>query len=315
MSLARSLALFAFAAAPRAGAAEPGATFLAMPVNARAAALGANPALASPGLFGDPAGLGGLPGQRASLSHGASGAGGTLDALELNAPLGASGVGRGGAGAPRWGIGAGVLRRGAGPLEGRGADRSPSAAGSTSDFAAGAGLGVAGLPGGSAAGIALKGIRGSIAGIGAKTWAVDAGLSGPWTLAGSSGAWGIALRNAGPGLKFLAQRDPLPTAAAAGVSFAAARGVTLSGAIERRLPDGRTRLNAGVELAPGAFLALRGSYAAATAPGAGAGRTFDPGASGVAGGAGLRWGRFGLDYAFTPGALSSRHHLSLAAGF
>ena len=314
-SLALGLALSAFAAAPPASATEPGAVFLALPVDARAAALGSNPALASPGLFGDPAGLGALPGRRAMLSHGALGAGGTLDAVELSVPLGGSGPGRGGAAAARWGLGAGLLRHGAGTLGGRGADRSHTAAASASDFAAGAGLGVAGLPGGLAAGVALKGIRGSIAAFGAATWAVDAGLSGPWTIAGCPAGWSLALRNAGPGLKFLAQRDPLPTSAAAGVSFVAARGVMLSGAFERRLPDGRGRLNAGIELAPGAFLALRGSYAGTVAPGADARRAFEPGVSGVAGGAGVRCGRLALNYAFAPGAAGNSHLVNLAAQF
>ncbi len=142
---------------------------------------------------------------------------------------------------------------------------------------------------------AVKYIQGNIAGERASTWAVDLGARR--ALASLPVSVGLSVKNLGPGLKYMTQRDDLPLSVNAGLSVIALPGVAMSVSVNRLVNDRKTVFNAGTEYAMmtsgNMGFALRGGYGLT-------GLNSDSGKNGLSVGAGIMALGGQLDYAVTP---------------
>lgn len=131
---------------------------------------------------------------------------------------------------------------------------------------------------------------------------------------GCSLAVGLAIRNVGPGVQFIDQRDPLPTMASLGVSYPISNIFNLAFDTNYHLNENKISFGLGTEISPIRSVALRAGYLQNSALGAGAGGLV--GLGGLGGGIGLKFTRYQVDYTFTPfGVLGSTQRLSLGARF
>jgi hypothetical protein len=158
-----------------------------------------------------------------------------------------------------------------------------------------------------AVGATLKGVYSKLDDRSAQTFAADAGLR--W--ANEKLAGGLAIQNMGPGLKFAADRAPLPLNVKAGVSYRPAKGATLNFDVNKaRGSDPWVGIGAEYMLAvgTGSEIGPRVGYESdRTALGAMAGLTT---------GFGLTVNKFSYDYAFVPaGEFGDTHRLSLKVRF
>lgn len=194
-----------------------------------------------------------------------------------------------------------------GSLEGRDAQGKPAGSFAASDraftLALGRGLGAFRLGGG------VRFVESTLADATARTAAVDLGAqAGAGTVFGAPLGLGLAVRNLGPGLKYAAGREPLPTTVSAGAALRLSAGLALAFDWRWRPNADKSEFGLGTEYAVLSGVALRAGYAAAKT-GAGISRF-----GGLAAGLGLKAGRIGLDYAFTPfGELGNVQRLSLGA--
>lgn len=292
----RRLLLALMLTPPAAFAAET-ASFLELPVGARAAALGgAGTALAddATALYWNPAGLAGLEKRDAAFSHAELSESTRLDFGGYAQP-GAGGV-----------LGAAFTYLSHGALSGRDAAGRPTGSFGASDAALA--LGYARREEVGAAGVTLKYLRSHIAEAEAQSLAVDAGVrrqDGALTTA-------LALRNIGPGLRYADQKNDLPLAAAAGVGYK--RGALLLGLdYEYRPRVGQNDAGAGAEweAKPGVY--LRAGYS--TKGAIGGGSSLDA-AKGLAFGLGVRLGALRVDYAVKPmGELGRAHRFDVGCRF
>ena len=186
-------------------------------------------------------------------------------------------------------IGLGVTRLSSGKFEGRADDGSANGGYSSYEQAVSLGFGLGNIGG------AVKYIQGNIAGERASTWAVDLGAKK--ALSKLPVSIGLSVKNLGPGLKYMTQRDDLPLSVNAGLSVMALPGVMMSVGVNRLVNDKKTVLSAGTEYAMmtggGLGLALRGGYGLTEA-------NTDGGKNGLSVGAGVMALGAQLDYAVTP---------------
>jgi hypothetical protein len=288
--------LLALLLAPAAHAGET-ASFLELPVGARAVALGgAGTALAddASALYWNPAGLAALERRDALFSHSELGETTRLDFGGFAAP--ALGGVAGGA----------FTYLSHGSISGRDAMGRPTGSYGASDAALAGSY--ARKLGETSAGVSLKYLRSHIAEAEAQSVAVDVGVSakrGEFTGA-------AALRNLGPGLRFADQTNDLPLAAAGGVAWKRST-LTLALDYEYRPRVGQNDAGAGAEweAKPGVF--LRGGYSTKGAIGGGSGLDA---AKGIAFGLGIKLGSFRVDYAIKPtGELGRAHRFDVGARF
>lgn len=196
-------------------------------------------------------------------------------------------------------ISASYLRLGMTDIEGRAADRSPTGSFSASDQAVGIAFSRGGV------GTHVKFIRQEIAGYSAQGFALDAGYhaspfhSLPLTL-------GFAVRNFGPGMKFVNSTFQLPTTVDLSASYPVLGQLHVAMGVSQNVHEGDTAFTIGTQYAVMDLLHLRTGYDVSTDQGVSQ-RPFP------AIGFGIMLGRHGLDYAFVPFRdLGSVHRLTLS---
>ncbi len=115
--------------------------------------------------------------------------------------------------------------------------------------------------------------------------------------------FGAAARNLGPAISYVSDEDPLPATVVVGGSYAW-KNLLLALDVEKVNDlDARTRF--GVEYTPVPYLALRGGVVGGE----------ESTLSSVMGGAGVRWDRWAVDYAYRPADIGGTHQFGLSAGF
>ena len=292
----RRLLLALLLTAPTVHAAET-ASFLELPIGARAVALGgAGTALAddATALYWNPAGLAALDKKDAVFSHAELAESTRLDF--------------GGYAAPAFGgaVGAGFTYLSHGSLAGRDAAGRPTAGFGASDAALM--LGYAHKEDEGLAGITFKYLRSHIAEAEAQSVAVDVGIK----RAEGSHTAAVAVRNIGPGLKYVDQKNDLPLAVAAGLGWKR-EALTFGFDYEYRPRVGQNDAGAGVEWEAKSGMFLRGGYSTKGAIGGGSGLDA---AKGLAFGLGVKFGSLRVDYAIKPtGELGRAHRFDVGARF
>lgn len=166
-------------------------------------------------------------------------------------------------------------------------------------------------------GTGVKYIHSRIAEAAAQTVAFDLGAQGelPWVGGPGTAVAGLAIRNLGPGLRFLDERSPLPLTLAGGVGYRVGSRLTFGADYSRRpyavLKD---EVAGGAEVAVFPQFALRMGYASAAARTRGAGVSAALG--GVTAGFGVRVRDWRIDYSMAPmGELGNAQTFSVAAKF
>jgi hypothetical protein len=288
--------LLAVLLAPAARAGET-ASFLELPIGARAVALGgAGTALAddATAFYWNPAGLAALERRDALFSHAEISESTRLDYGGFAAP--ALGGVAGGA----------FTYLSHGSISGRDAMGRPTGSYGASDAALAGGY--ARKLEGASLGVSIKYLRSHIAEAEAQSIAVDAGVAhkrGEFTGA-------AALRNLGPGLKFADQTSDLPLAAAGGLAWKRAS-LTLALDYEYRPRVGQNDAGVGAEWEARSGVFLRGGYSTKGAVGGGSGLDA---AKGIAFGLGIKLGSLRVDYAIKPtGELGRAHRFDVGARF
>jgi hypothetical protein len=283
---------------------KTGASFLKIDPGARPAALGG----AFTGIADDvyalhynPGGLGLLPRRELSATHAQWLLDSQYDFIGYAHPLAAGTVALG------------ATRLTHQRLEGRAADRTRLTGFPAADTAISLGFGRSAgglLPGGRThTGMAVKYIENRIASDSAATFAFDLGAVHRFD-AKPAGV-GLALLNAGPRLKYLEQADPLPLTVSAGASYRFMEPLSLSMELRHEPHEGRSGVGFGTEYEAFSLISLRAGYAL---PALALRR--DSGFGEFGGGFGLRFGRYRMDYSFTPfGVLGNAQRLSLEARF
>ena len=144
----------------------------------------------------------------------------------------------------------------------------------------------------------------------ARTLAVDiGGQAKAGAVFGVPLSLGAAVRNLGPGLSYGGTREPLPTTLSAGAAVRLPAGLTMAAEWRWRPNGDKAEFGLGTEYAVLPSVALRAGFATTRAVSGGAAIG---GLAGLGAGLGLRLGRLGLDYAFTPfGELGNVQRLSL----
>lgn len=158
------------------------------------------------------------------------------------------------------------------------------------------------------AGVTTKFIDSRIAGASAKSVAFDFGLQKP--LAGTPFSLGAAVLNAGSGLKYGAQTEPLPLTLSFGGSVKVAGLITIAADARHRPNANATSFNIGTEYAMMSSFSLRAGYMASAA-------TRNGGSvDGLGLGFGLKVYKATLDYAFSPyGELGTAQRVSVSTRF
>ncbi|MGQ0644976.1 MAG: PorV/PorQ family protein [Elusimicrobiota bacterium] len=293
----------------RAAAETTGASFLKIGGGARAAGMGSAYTAMSgdaESLSWNPAGLAGLAQRQASLLHVQ-----WVGDIRYDSAVYAHPAGRG-----AWAGGVSVLSQGA--LEGRGENREKR-----EDFAARDGAVSLSfsrpLSARFAFGAGLKGVEQRIGSDKARGWAFDAGLHGRL---GRGLSVGVSALNFGPRMRFIEERYRLPAAAAAGLNYAPAGGLSLALDVKRCVYEGRTSVGAGAEYKLLDRVAVRTGYLAQRGARSSGFSSSEKSVSrlgsleGVNLGLGLRLGGWGVDYAMSPaGELGDAHRLSLSVHF
>ena len=302
------LALFVLAASP-ARAGEPGtagAGFLKFAVGPRAVGMGESGAAAAEDAYAaywNPAGLALVPFPQLAATYNRSFAGVDHQYLSLAWPLRAGST-----------LNLNFTRLGVAALDGFDAQGTRTGGVEAGAQALGVGYGRT-LAGDGAdrpqlhAGLGLKGVRESLAGASAQTVAADLGLLAVWRAFGANNSrdseWrlGFSALNLGPGLKFDAERAPLPTAYRLGLAWRVRpRGDVLTLSADPVLSRDEGIFAAlGAEYAVWRVLALRLGY-----------RTGQDIGMGFRGGVGFKLKAVEIDYAIAPfGELGQMHRMGL----
>jgi hypothetical protein len=162
-------------------------------------------------------------------------------------------------------------------------------------------------------GVSVKYLRSHIASTEAQGLAVDAGLKRELAIARGKVVLGAALRNLGPGLKYVDQRNDLPLRLALGAAYRFEKGHALAVELQNGPRGAGTNGGIGGEYKAHEGVFLRLGYTSKSAAVAGSG--FDA-ARGLTLGVGLRKERFSLDYAAqAAGELGNVHRFSLGTRF
>lgn len=301
-----TFALLALLHAPAGG--QESAVFLTMGGGARAAAMGGAQAAVADDLdaaAGNPAGLALIDKTQAQLAHRESIARTRYNAAGFARPT------------SRGTLAATLTYLSHDDLAGRDAAGVETGGYGAADLSAGI-SGAAKLPAlGLRLGAGAKYVHSRIAEASAQTVAFDFGAQSelPWADEPGSAVIGVAVRNLGPGLRFLDERSPLPLTLTGGLGYRLSTWLTVGLDFSRRpyavLKD---EVSAGAELAVVPGLPLRLGFASAASRTRGAGVSTVLG--GFTAGLGVRVGEWRLDYSMAPmGELGSAQTFSLAAWF
>ena len=208
-------------------------------------------------------------------------------------------------------FGLGITRLGVGSTEGRDANRQASGGFEASDTAYSFGLSRmlrqdALFSGMTSVGVNLKRIESRIGAYSAGTWACDFG--GLHQFAGSRMSVGFSVLNAGPGMRFISQSDPLPLTVALGGAYRLGGALNLALDVRQEVYDKRMEVGIGSEYSVMPGFAVRAGYMSNARQAGGGGLT--P-LAGLGGGFGLKLGNYRADYTFTPFGEGQRARLSL----
>ncbi|MBI4397209.1 MAG: PorV/PorQ family protein [Elusimicrobia bacterium] len=287
---------------PSAAEAASGAPFLKIGVGARASGMGSAHTAAAEdvsAIHWNPAGLSEVDGLQVSAMHADWLAGMRYDSIGLALP---SGLGA---------IGVGVVYLSQEDLERRDTAGSRQGGFGASDAAATLSFARALSPR-TGVGMSAKYIRQSIDDEMAEGVAFDAGLQ---VRPSRALAFGAAVRNVGPRLRFLSEGQRLPLNVSGGASVSPFQGMTFSMDFQRDVYEDKTSVNAGMEFWALGTLALRAGY---QAPLNGPASLNRPGAgfNGLGMGLGVKLSRYLIDYALVPyDDLGATHRFSLTARF
>jgi len=164
------------------------------------------------------------------------------------------------------------------------------------------------------AGVSVKFVQSHIGASQATTAALDAGVRRSFDGIGPGKVIvGAALRNLGPGLKYVSETDDLPLRVAGGAAYALPKGHALAFEVTNGPRGAGTDLGLGGEYQAMKGVFLRAGWTTVSATPGGGG--FNA-ASGLTLGAGLRLDAWRFDYAAVPsGELGSAHRISLGIRF
>ncbi|MEW6550454.1 MAG: PorV/PorQ family protein [Spirochaetota bacterium] len=158
-------------------------------------------------------------------------------------------------------------------------------------------------------GFGAKVIQQQIADTTASTFALDFGASYRAT---QSLSFGLAAMNIGPPLKMGTQSDPLPFSFSAGAAYSV-RQLMFSADLRHRVHEQRTGVGVGMQVQAFKGVFLRTGYSASKDPSSA--ETSYWNLSRFTGGMGLRLSGFMLDYAFVPMEIADTQRLSLGLEF
>ncbi len=193
-------------------------------------------------------------------------------------------------------LGFGIVRLDHGNFEGRGVNRQSMGSFDAYDQALSIAAGGK-LKNGLQVGGGIKYFQSQIGGDKASSFAVDLGLIGK--LRRLPVSLGLSLRNLGPGMKFISQRDPLPLSVTAGFACHMIQGLNIALDVKRMVYDKTTNVSLGMEYSVFPALTLRSGYLSSISD------------SGLGAGIGLNVLGTQFDYAVTPfGELGSAHRVS-----
>lgn len=295
--------------APCAAAGKAGASFLKLPMNARAQSYGpAYVAVADDAgsVSHNPAGLATLRRQEVQTTYGAHLEGYRHMQLAYAYP------------SETLSFGLGLSRLAAGDFEGRDEQGRKTASFKAEDRAIALGLAKAFIPdelhGNThrlTLGAAIKHVRSSIEEESAQAFALDLGLLAALDLRGLPLTLGASARNLGPGMRFIDRTDPLPSAVTLAASLKPAHALELLASAERQMREDRVEFGMGLGYAVGELLSLRGRFA--RAPG---GVDTASSLGRLDAGITLRIRGARLDYAFSPmGELGNVQRLTVTLAF
>lgn len=207
-------------------------------------------------------------------------------------------------------VGVGITRLGEGKIEGRGEARESQGSFSAADTALTLGVGKT-MRSGLSLGANAKYISSSIGQDRASSVAMDLGVLK--TLARGKFSLGGAVRNLGPGMKFIRQRDPLPLAVALGGAYRLNGSLVFSLDVSHEPYDQLTTLGFGTEYTVLSRFSLRAGYGSGSFS---LSRRSSWALEGFGGGFGLKIGNASADYAVTPlGGLGVVHRASVSVRF
>ncbi|MBI4249813.1 MAG: PorV/PorQ family protein [Elusimicrobia bacterium] len=285
-----------------------GAAFLKIDPGARSAAMGGAYAALAGDVYAmhyNPAGLSRLYRREVAATHTQWLLGTQYNFAGLAYP---SGLGA-------WGFAA--TRLAAGAIEGRDANRQKTAGFTSADTAYALGYGrILEGPfssGVSRLGVSAKFIESRIGNYSAHSVAFDMGLAHDF--GGGPVSLGVSVLNAGRGMRFLSQKDPLPLTLVLGSALKLAGAMQFAADLRYEPYDRRWDLGLGTEYAAFPAVSLRLGYASNLRQG-GFGLQGAGPLSGLGAGLGLQMSRFQADYAFTPfGPLGNVQRVSLGLRF
>ncbi|MFC1521720.1 PorV/PorQ family protein [Elusimicrobiota bacterium] len=158
-------------------------------------------------------------------------------------------------------------------------------------------------------GIGFKFIQSRIAQYKGHGFALDAG--GIYHPLAAPVSFGLAVKNIGPGIRFIDEETPLPLSASFGMAYQFFEGVVLSADMNRLIHDRKNHFSIGTEYMMLQAFTLRGGYLLSHAQPKTASSL-----SGLGGGFGLKIANSSMDYAFTPfGELGNTHRVSFSMKF
>lgn len=305
----------ALAAAPARAQEVVGAAFLKIGAGARAAAMGnAYTALAGDdvnALYWNPAGLGSLKKMELGFTHAQWLLDTRYNFAAFSLPVNGASYGFDDL---KGSFAVGVMDLSVDGIDSRAADRSAQPGIDAGDRAFMIGTGINHRPSGLNAGLGVKYIQSEIADYNAQTFAIDLGMLYKLHVSRLPLKVGFSARNLGPGLKFINQRDPLPTTLTLGLGSAINHTLNLAFDMNYHVHESRMSFGLGTEVTPVRFMALRAGYMQVAAS-SGKASGF-AGLGGLGGGFGLKLRRYQLDYTFTPfGELGNTQRLSFGAKF
>ncbi|MFA5139712.1 MAG: PorV/PorQ family protein [Elusimicrobiota bacterium] len=213
-------------------------------------------------------------------------------------------------------LGFGFARLSQGSIEARTEDRRPAGSFEASDTLLQAAYARRLAGSGPLLGISVKYLNSSLAGVSAQSAALDFGLLLERNVRSVPLSLGFSVMNLGPGMRFLNQTDELPLAVSLGAGVRVLSSLRLAADFRHRPRSGESRFGLGTEYMVLPALTLRAGYSTLAASGLASDATADKAFNGLGMGLGLRMGRVGLDYAFTPaGELGTAQRFSLSTKF